>query len=66
MAADVTGPDGNPRFVWTDLRPDPASYSRIVLDSIAERQRWRAQYEAAKQRAAPVDSRSATGPPPTS
>ncbi len=48
MAADVTLPDGSPRFVWTDTRPDARTYARVLLASIAERQRWRAQYEAAK------------------
>ena len=48
MAATVTLPDGSPRFAWTDVRPDHDTYVRIVLDSIGERQRWRAQYEHAK------------------
>ena len=47
--------DGLPRFVWTDERPDPASYVQTILASIGERQRWRAQYQAA------VDNVSATG-----
>ena len=46
MAATVTLADGTPRFVWTDTRPDPRIYARVILASIAERQRWRAQYEA--------------------
>ncbi len=64
MAADVTMLDGSPRFVWTDTRPDPSIYARVLLASIAERQRWKAQYEAAKQVWQPVDSLSATGPAP--
>jgi hypothetical protein len=48
MAATVALPDGSPRFVWTDARPDHDTYVRIVLNSIGERQRRRAQYEAAK------------------
>jgi hypothetical protein len=66
MAATVTLPDGSPRFVWTDLRPDLITYARVILKSIAERQRWRTQYEAAKNAAAAeaVDSHSATGRPP--
>jgi hypothetical protein len=48
MAAGVTLPDGSPRFVWTDTRPDPTTYARVLLRVIAERQRWRAQYEHAK------------------
>ena len=51
MAATVTLLDGSPRFVWTDVRPDHETYVTIVLQSIGERQRWRAQYEAAKNAA---------------
>lgn len=64
LAAKVTMPDGSPRFVWTDTRPDPVVYARVLLMSIAERLRWRVQYEAVKQAAALVDNCSATGPPP--
>src|SRR4051794_6824927 len=63
MAADVTMPDGTPRFVWTDTQPDPVIYRRVLLQAIAERHRWRAQYEAAKTWVAAgtaVESRSAT------
>lgn len=63
MAADVTTTDGRPRFVWTDTKTDPAIYARVIMESIAERDRWRAQYERAKSRR-PVDSHSATGPSP--
>jgi hypothetical protein len=67
MAATVTLPDGTSRFVWTDSRPDRGSYAQTILASIAERLRWRAQYEAAKQAVqligGPVDNHSATGPP---
>ena len=52
MAASVTLPDGTPRFVWTDTRPDHDTYVAVVLNSIGERQRWRAQYEHAKATAA--------------
>ena len=34
--------------MWTDTRPDARTYARVLLASIAERQKWRAQYEAAK------------------
>ena len=70
MAADVLAADGRPRYVWTESRPDPASYPQVILSSITERQRWREQYQSAKA----VDNRSATGsaviipfphPPPT-
>ena len=62
MAATVTRADGKPRFVWTDTRPDPITYARVILAAVAERQRWRAQYDAAKEAAAAVDNRSAARP----
>ena len=46
MAASVTLPDGSPRLAWTDMRPDHDTYVRVILDSVGQRQRWRAQYEA--------------------
>ena len=49
MAATVTLPDGSPRFVWTDTKPDPRIYARVILAAVQERLRWRAQYEAAKR-----------------
>ena len=42
-AAHVTLHDGTPRFVWTDSRPDQSTCARVLLDSIAERQRWHDQ-----------------------
>jgi len=66
LAATVTLFDGSPRFVWTDTRPDARTYARVLLASIAERHKWRAQYEAAKATASPVDNCSATTPPPDS
>ena len=67
MAADITSADGHPRFVWTDTQPDPQTYAAVLLASIAERHRWRAQYEAAKTArtaAQPGDGNSATDQPP--
>ena len=65
MAADVVAADGLPRFVWTDEQPDPTTYTLTLLRAVAERHRWRAQYEQAKQQGAgPVDNRSATDEPP--
>src|SRR3712207_9383851 len=64
MAAGVLSPDGLPRFVWTDDKPDPTTYTLTLLQAITERQRWRAQYDQAKTATAgAVDSHSATGPP---
>jgi len=63
LAATVTLPDGSPRFVWTDTRPDARTYARVLLASIVERQRWRNQYEAARTATAgPVDNRPANRP----
>ena len=65
MAADVLSADGLPRFVWTDDQPDPTTYTLTLLRAVAERQRWRAEYDRAKTAAAgAVDNRSATGEPP--
>jgi hypothetical protein len=64
MSADVLSADGLPRFIWTDETPDPATYAVTLLQVIAEQQRWRAQYEAAKNIAEAVDGHSATDEPP--
>ena len=64
MAASVTMPDGSPRFVWTDVRPDHDTYIKIILGSVAERLRWRAQYEAAKTAASPPGGVSTVAQPP--
>ena len=65
MAATVMAADGKPRFVWTDTRPDPITYARVIMHAVAERLRWRAQYRAAKEQTAAVDNHSATeGPSP--
>ena len=64
MAATVSLPDGTPRFAWTDMRPDHDTYVRIVLDSIGERQRWRAQYEHAKTFARSAPGVSTVAQPP--
>jgi hypothetical protein len=36
-------PSRRQRFVWTDSRPDQSTCARVLLDSIAERQRWHDQ-----------------------
>ena len=65
MAADVTMADGSPRYVWTDAKPDPRIYVRVLLAAVAERQRWLAQYRHAKTAVIGlVDARSATAQPP--
>jgi hypothetical protein len=37
MAATVTLPDGTPRFVWTDTRPDPHIYARVIFRCLVTR-----------------------------
>src|SRR5829696_4296977 len=64
MAAGVLSPDGLPRFIWTDEQPDTTTYTLTLLRAVAERQKWRAQYAAAKEAAGAVDNRSATGADP--
>jgi hypothetical protein len=64
MAAGVLSPDGLPRFVWTDAKSDPTTYTLTLLRAVAERQKWRAEYDRAKT-AGPVDNRSATGSHPS-
>lgn len=65
MAATVMAADGKPRFVWTDTRPDPITYARVIMQAVAERLRWKAQYRAAKEQADAGDNHSATeGPSP--
>jgi hypothetical protein len=63
-ATSTTG-DGSPRFVWSSVGRedgDIPSYRRVMADSIAEKVRWRTEYEQAKAALArpPNDTRSAT------
>jgi hypothetical protein len=55
LAATVTAADGLPRYVWTEERPDPASYVQTILAAIGERQRWREQYRAAVETVSATD-----------
>jgi hypothetical protein len=41
--------DGLPRFVWADVPVEEGDYAAVILASVRERQRWREQYEQAKQ-----------------
>lgn len=70
LSVDVLHEDGQPRFVWDDLPATGADYTDVLVASVMERRRWRAQYEAAKQATLqrdgpPVDNRSATTTPTT-
>ncbi len=48
LAAEVRTADGQARFVWTRLEHRPRAYVGVILRSVAERRRWRAEYERAK------------------
>ena len=41
---------GSPGFVWTDEPHDPTSFTLILLLAVAERQRWRTQYDQGQNR----------------
>ena len=68
LSVDVLHEDGQPRFVWDDLPVTGADYTEVIVASVMERRRWRAQYDTAKQatherNGPPVDNRSATTTP---
>jgi hypothetical protein len=70
LSVDVLHEDGQPRFVWDDLAVTGADYTEVLVASVMERRRWRAEYDHAKQAALerdgpPVDNRSATAAPTT-
>ena len=56
LSADVQGPDGRPRYEWRIFDPLESAapiYRQVLSHALAERLRWRAEYEAAKARASP-------------
>ena len=62
----VTTGDGRPRFVWSAVRADEEelpSYRTVLIRALRERQRWRADYERAKERAGPLTELSAIRQP---
>jgi hypothetical protein len=66
MAADIRREDGIPRFNWKIWDPIDATvpvYRQVMTKSIAEKVRWKTEYELAKQRASPTGSATANGPP---
>jgi hypothetical protein len=67
MAAETLHDDGQPRFVWADVQVSAYDYARVVMATVVETRRWRAQYHQAKAPASgagpPVDTRSATTTP---
>lgn len=64
MAAETLHEDGRPRFVWDDVPLSQYDYGRVVMATVIEARRWRAQYDRAKELLAgtdpPVDNGSAT------
>lgn len=66
MAADILREDGIPRFNWKIWDPIDASvslYRQVMTKSIAEKTRWKSEYDLAKQRMTPTGSPGAHGPP---
>jgi hypothetical protein len=66
-SATTTRPDGKPRYRWDPVLPgdpDAPTYRQAITALIAERQRWRQEYEAAKAQVEQATvGHSATGPP---
>ncbi|HET7276040.1 MAG TPA: hypothetical protein VFI91_12800 [Longimicrobiaceae bacterium] len=57
MAAEVRREDGLPRFhwkIWDPLESSAPIYRQVMTKAIAERLRWRQEYDAAKTRASPT------------
>lgn len=46
--ADVHTSDGRPRFVWEPIERDHSTYAQVVMLAVAERRRWRAEYDTAR------------------
>ena len=49
MTAGVRTSDGHARFVWEPIERDSVSYAQVIMLAVAERRRWRAQYEVARE-----------------
>jgi hypothetical protein len=64
LAANATDDKGRKRYVWTSPTVTAHEYAMAIIATVTERQRWRLEYERAKQqRAGPVETSSATTPP---
>ncbi len=51
LAADMRRADGEQRFawkIWDPMQSTVPMYRQVMTRAIAERMRWKAQYEAAK------------------
>jgi hypothetical protein len=66
LSTEVLDHDGKPRFSWDEFPVSPSAWASTVVAAVMERQRWREQYERAKQaargQAVSVDSDSAVAP----
>jgi hypothetical protein len=63
MAASATDENCRQRYVWTNPTVTGHEYALAIFATVTERQRWRREYERAKQaRAGPVETSSATTP----
>ncbi|MCW3157921.1 replication initiator [Micropruina sonneratiae] len=49
LSASVTTTDGRARFVWEQIEGDHTTYAEVVMLAVAERRRWRTEYEAARE-----------------
>lgn len=62
----MTRDDGQQRFAWKVWNPLTATvpvYRHVMTQALAEKLRWRADYEKAKARASPVPSNAPPRPP---
>ena len=58
LSVEAKRADGCQRFEWRVHDPLDSTvpiYRQVMTRAIAERMRWKAEYEAAKARASPVD-----------
>lgn len=49
MSAGVRTSDGRARFVWEPIERDAVSYAQVIMFAVAERRRWRAEYDKARE-----------------
>ena len=62
ISAEVQADDGRPRYEWHPIEPTPPLYVKTILNGIAERRRWRIEYDRAKALIASRDGNSADPP----
>ena len=48
MSAGIRTSDGRARFVWEPVERDSVSYAPVIMFAVAERRRWRAEYDKAR------------------